>query len=300
MRHPCLTLVFLSLITYHTSLFAQPLPPALAHLQSAITTAQAQLATTQAAQAHLAQTHHSHLTQLHQQLTTLLQLRRLPPTFVTAHSLTQPHTPPLGNLLTHAARNQFSQTQTLSTQLATYLRTTAAAQQQLAQLTALQATFTQGRHHLQALEKQALHQATLSAQALTAALAQPVATSTVSSLPTTARLPVLGRIIAGTHADGLTFSAPTGSPVSSVGAGTVVYSGPFQRFGGLVIVRAAGGHYLLYGQLGTLAVTTGQSVTTGQTLGKLANDTTQPAQLFFQVRRRGTPLNAQRYLTSLH
>jgi murein DD-endopeptidase MepM/ murein hydrolase activator NlpD len=277
-------------------LAAQPLPPALTQLQAAITQAQAALTATQGRQATLAKQHQQQTAQLHQQLTTLLQLQRLPTPYMAWQAVQRPHTPPLGSLLAYGAKHQSTNLQQLSTQLSTYLSTISQAQQQLATLTQLQQTWSQGRHQLQKVQSSALSQATLSAQGLATSL-QHFTTTPPMPASSLQHTPVAGHLVAGSHPDGLTFSATPGSTVSSLTPGYVVYSGPFQRFGGLVILRAPTGHYLLYAQLATLAVTAGQSVSAGQALGTLPN--TAPAQLFFQVRRRGSLVNAQHYLASI-
>ncbi|MGY0020723.1 peptidoglycan DD-metalloendopeptidase family protein [Streptomyces sp. cg35] len=71
---------------------------------------------------------------------------------------------------------------------------------------------------------------------------------------------------AGFHT-GVDFAVPTGTPVKSVGPGTVVTAGNQGAYGNAVIVKMSDGRFTLYAHLNSLDVKTGQSVTGGQRLG---------------------------------
>ncbi|WP_343244997.1 peptidoglycan DD-metalloendopeptidase family protein [Streptomyces sp. SID14478] len=71
---------------------------------------------------------------------------------------------------------------------------------------------------------------------------------------------------AGFHT-GVDFAVPTGTPVKSVGPGTVVTAGNQGAYGNAVIVKMNDGRFTLYAHLNSLDVKTGQSVTGGQRLG---------------------------------
>ena len=71
---------------------------------------------------------------------------------------------------------------------------------------------------------------------------------------------------AGFHT-GIDFAVPTGTPVKSVGPGTVVTAGNQGAYGNAVIVKMSDGRFTLYAHLNALDVKTGQSVTGGQRLG---------------------------------
>lgn len=66
---------------------------------------------------------------------------------------------------------------------------------------------------------------------------------------------------------GVDFIASTGTTVKAVGAGTVVSAGWGGAYGNEVVIRHADGKYSQYGHLSQLSVSTGQSVTGGQTIG---------------------------------
>ncbi|MCX4529022.1 MULTISPECIES: LysM peptidoglycan-binding domain-containing M23 family metallopeptidase [unclassified Streptomyces] len=66
---------------------------------------------------------------------------------------------------------------------------------------------------------------------------------------------------------GVDFIASSGTTVRAVGAGTVVSAGWAGSYGNEVVIRHADGKYSQYGHLSQLSVSTGQSVTPGQTIG---------------------------------
>lgn len=73
--------------------------------------------------------------------------------------------------------------------------------------------------------------------------------------------------------------------VQSVFSGTVVYSDWFEGYGQLVIVDHGDGYHTLYAHLGTLAVTTGESVATGTSLGTVGQTgSISGTALYFELR----------------
>ncbi|MFI7341497.1 peptidoglycan DD-metalloendopeptidase family protein [Streptomyces sp. NPDC050085] len=71
---------------------------------------------------------------------------------------------------------------------------------------------------------------------------------------------------AGFHT-GVDFAVPTGTPVKSVGPGTVVTAGNQGAYGNAVIMKMDDGRFTLYAHLNSLDVKTGQSVGGGHRLG---------------------------------
>jgi hypothetical protein len=86
---------------------------------------------------------------------------------------------------------------------------------------------------------------------------------------------------------GLDIAAPAGTPVGAATAGTVVAvngnAGP--SYGNYVAIEHSGGVYTLYAHLSSTAVSVGQSVTAGQTIGAVGStgNSTGP-HLHFEVR----------------
>ncbi|MFF6641327.1 transglycosylase family protein [Streptomyces althioticus] len=84
---------------------------------------------------------------------------------------------------------------------------------------------------------------------------------------------------------GVDFPVPTGTPVKSVGAGTVVAAGWEGSFGYQVVVRHADGRYSQYAHLSAISVKNGQSVGGGQRLGRSGSTgNSSGPHLHFEVR----------------
>lgn len=284
--------------------WAAPLPPAVQKLQQAV--ARATAAHQQARQDLLAETARQQTAsrRLTRVTAALIQAARQPAGLTTAYALGHGQVSAPG-LLAAAQRQQHSQLHALRQRLAALLNRHQQASRRLAELTELETTFTEATGRLSRLEAQALAAAALEADALAAVLARPV-TEEVTQAPAqpaggATRWPVAGRLVSGwqqagaERPEGLTFRASPGARVSSVGNGTVLYSGPFRGFNGLVIVEPAPGMYLVYANLADLTVSAGESVSVGQTLGHLPE--AGPSTLYFEVRRNGRAVDPQPVLT---
>jgi murein DD-endopeptidase MepM/ murein hydrolase activator NlpD len=70
---------------------------------------------------------------------------------------------------------------------------------------------------------------------------------------------------------GIDYAAPTGTPVWSVGSGTVVFAGWKGGYGKTVEVKHAGGVKTRYGHLSRISVKTGQGVRQHQTIGAVGS-----------------------------
>ncbi|WP_151770516.1 M23 family metallopeptidase [Streptomyces abyssomicinicus] len=66
---------------------------------------------------------------------------------------------------------------------------------------------------------------------------------------------------------GVDFALPTGTPLKSVAAGTVVSAGNGGAYGNQVVIQHQDGMYSQYAHLSQLSVSAGQSVTVGQQIG---------------------------------
>ncbi|MFH0515993.1 M23 family metallopeptidase [Streptomyces sp. M41] len=78
---------------------------------------------------------------------------------------------------------------------------------------------------------------------------------------------VAGSMWSSGYHTGVDFSAPTGTPLKAVGAGTVVSAGWGGAYGNQVVIQLADGHYAQYAHLSSLSVSSGQSVSAGQEIG---------------------------------
>lgn len=94
--------------------------------------------------------------------------------------------------------------------------------------------------------------------------------------------------------NGIGISAPTGTPVRAVKAGTVAYAGPFEGYGPTVMLSHGDGFYTLYLYLEDIGVVEGRTVAAGQVVGTVGGaDTPEGPHVEFQIRApldgRGTP-----------
>lgn len=86
---------------------------------------------------------------------------------------------------------------------------------------------------------------------------------------------------------GVDLSAATGTNVQAVDSGTVVFAGEKGSYGNVVFVNHAGGLQSRYAHLGSIDVTVGQSVKTGDVLAKVGSSgtpTISESHLHFEVR----------------
>lgn len=110
---------------------------------------------------------------------------------------------------------------------------------------------------------------------------------------------IRGNWAAGHHT-GIDLAVPTGTPVRSVGPGTVVFAGTSGDYGKAVTIRMTDGKYTLFAHMSTVAVKRGQRVNPGTWLGRSGNTgrSTGP-HLHFEVRAKrgyGSDIDPVRYL----
>ena len=92
--------------------------------------------------------------------------------------------------------------------------------------------------------------------------------------------------------DGIDLSAPAGTPVKTAGEGTVLFAGPQQGYGLLVIVEHPHGLVSVYAHNRDLRVRTGQALREGQVIATVGESgKTSGPHLHFEVRRDGEPVD---------
>lgn len=94
---------------------------------------------------------------------------------------------------------------------------------------------------------------------------------------------------------GVTFATAAGAAVAAVGAGQVIYSGPFRSYGKVAIVDHGGGFFSIYGELGDIIKGKGSNVDGGETLGK-AGGSGEKGVLYLELRRGTTALDPMAWL----
>jgi hypothetical protein len=84
---------------------------------------------------------------------------------------------------------------------------------------------------------------------------------------------------------GVDFTAPTGTAVRAVHAGTVIIGGAGEAYGNHVVINHGDGTYTLYAHLSSIAVSAGATVAAGDTIGAVgATGNASGPHLHFEVR----------------
>ncbi|MDE0669859.1 MAG: peptidoglycan DD-metalloendopeptidase family protein [bacterium] len=121
--------------------------------------------------------------------------------------------------------------------------------------------------------------------------------------PSAVRWPLVDRVTSeygprwGRMHQGIDIAGAHGAPILSSESGRVDFAGWIGGYGNTLIVDHGGGMSTLYGHLYGFAVTVGQTVSIGQTLGYVGNSgLSQGPHLHFEVRIDGAPVNPRTYL----
>ncbi len=106
--------------------------------------------------------------------------------------------------------------------------------------------------------------------------------------------PILGYVRMHT---GLDFRAPNGQAIRAAAAGRVILAGTYGGYGTTIVIDHGGGTATLYAHQSSLAVSYGQQVEPGQTVGYIGSTglSTGP-HLHFEVRVNGVPVDPVPYL----
>ena len=92
--------------------------------------------------------------------------------------------------------------------------------------------------------------------------------------------------------DGIDLAAPAGTPVRTAGEGSVLFAGPQQGYGLLVIIEHAHGLVTVYAHNRDLRVRTGQQVRESQVIATVGESgKTSGPHLHFEVRQDGAPVD---------
>ncbi|MFN2586995.1 MAG: murein hydrolase activator EnvC [Actinomycetota bacterium] len=101
----------------------------------------------------------------------------------------------------------------------------------------------------------------------------------------------------GSMHTGLDIDGTTGQPVVASKAGVVIMASSYSGYGNAVIVDHGGGIQTLYAHLSSFAVSNGQSVSQGQTVGAVGcTGSCTGDHLHFEVRVNGSPVDPLDYL----
>ena len=122
------------------------------------------------------------------------------------------------------------------------------------------------------------------------------------SAPADFQLPVQGRTISGfgeerasgLRAKGIALAPQPGAQIVAPAQGRVVFAGPYEGFGRIVIIEHAGGWSSLVTGLGRVDVTVGETIIGGAPLG-IADP--EGGLIGIELRERGQPVNPLNYLS---
>jgi murein DD-endopeptidase MepM/ murein hydrolase activator NlpD len=97
--------------------------------------------------------------------------------------------------------------------------------------------------------------------------------------------------------EGIDIGAGSGTPIHAAGSGTVIYAGWMGGYGNLVIIDHGNGLATAYGHQSAIAVSGGQSVSQGETIGYVGcTGHCFGPHLHFEVRVNGSPVDPLGYL----
>ena len=112
-------------------------------------------------------------------------------------------------------------------------------------------------------------------------------------------LPVQGPVVTqfgdalenGTYSRGITIQTRPSAPVIAPRAGRIVFAGQFRGYGNLVIIELPNKGHILVAGMSTISTETGENVLAGEPLGEMTPSTSAVPKLYFELRRRGQPIN---------
>jgi murein DD-endopeptidase MepM/ murein hydrolase activator NlpD len=143
------------------------------------------------------------------------------------------------------------------------------------------------------------------AASIRAAQARAQASQGPAATPSSAGLiwPVSGPITSpfgprwGSFHQGIDIGVPMGTPIAAAAAGTVIYCGWESGYGNLVVIDHGGTLATAYGHQSSIAVSCGQHVEQGQTIGYVGcTGHCFGPHLHFEVRINGSPVDPLGYL----
>ncbi len=103
----------------------------------------------------------------------------------------------------------------------------------------------------------------------------------------------------GAPSKGLEIDGRDGAVVVAPMGGVVRFTGPFKRFGQLIIIEHDGGYHSLIAGLEKIDTVVGHSVSAGEPLGSLQNKSSGSPSLYYELRLDGKPINPAKKFANL-
>ncbi|MBY0428910.1 MAG: peptidoglycan DD-metalloendopeptidase family protein, partial [Alphaproteobacteria bacterium] len=100
----------------------------------------------------------------------------------------------------------------------------------------------------------------------------------------------------GSASRGLTMRVRGGEMIVAPADGQVVFAGPFKGYGNILIIRHGDDYHSFLAGFGRLDSAVGQVVNAGEPLGRSSMEQGTNAQLYFELRYKGAPVNPAQYI----
>lgn len=112
--------------------------------------------------------------------------------------------------------------------------------------------------------------------------------------------PVIGTVKKsfGANHKGITIQAPPLAPVIAPYPMQVAFAEPFKNYNGLLILKTSEPYMIILTGLGDIFVQAGEWVDIGQPLGRMPIQTSGKAELYFELRQMGRPINPVPWLAN--
>ena len=107
-----------------------------------------------------------------------------------------------------------------------------------------------------------------------------------------------GAIRKGIRRKGLTVATRANAQVVAPHDGKVVFSGPFRGYGLLLIIEHSEGYHSLLSGLARIDAIIGQSLLSGEPVGRMGDLGAERKQLYVELRQNGTPINPLPWMTA--
>ena len=120
------------------------------------------------------------------------------------------------------------------------------------------------------------------------ALQQPVAGSVLHQFG--------DKLATGGKAEWISFTTRAEAQVTAPAAGTVEYARPFRSYGSMLILRTSDGYHVILSGMSRIYVTEGQSVGTGEPVGRMPDRTDPPPELNMELRLGDAVMNPADWL----
>lgn len=97
---------------------------------------------------------------------------------------------------------------------------------------------------------------------------------------------------------GITYATRPGAQIVAPHDGVILFAGPFEGYGQILIIEHDGGYHTLLAGLARLDTSVGQWVLAGEPVGAMGKTSLDSGGLYLELRRDGQPINPQRWIAN--